>query len=463
MSSSKNGDGSLPPEQPQYNSQMGCSRRTFLIGGTVATLATLAGGGWWLQTRFSQKPTLPVDSHRIFSLKLPISVPLVHIPYLGYSWLPDSTHIAVATQQEYVTAQQKTAMTHQELFLVDVKSGQKVWKQEFSSAQPNTLLLNWSADGKHVVVVREEDVPVPDETPSGKLIVWPDPFQSYPFSFANDLDFMKYSRIVFSPDQSLVATTHPDKSATVLIWDLQKRRRIAEFQHEGHTTSYSFNMAWSPDSSALAVFTSSMIEVWHVSSGRLLWASDKSNPNLSGDLKWSPNGSNLAVYTTSLMVLDARTGTTRFEAGSVWSSSTTGGLFAWSPDSMRVACVTLEGSIQVWDVHSSLLLFSCQHVPGTPINISWSPDGKYLAAGNIAANNSNSPPSDSTIQIWDAQSGEALSSYRAPYIPNQLLWSPDSHFLATVNPQNQNDSSCHPFVFCHLYYDEYALQVFQVT
>src|SRR5258708_7655235 len=117
----------MPPEQ-HHDTRTGCSRRTFLIGGAVAALA---GGGWWLTTQFFQPPAMPVDTHRILSLPITTNLqyPGTPLQYLEYTWLPDSTHIAVAVQQV--------------LWEVDVKRGQQ---KLVPSSQANTLLTHWSED-----------------------------------------------------------------------------------------------------------------------------------------------------------------------------------------------------------------------------------------------------------------------------------------------------------------------------
>jgi WD40 repeat protein len=263
-------------------------------------------------------------------------------------------------------------------------------------------------------------------------------------------------------------------SVSVRIWNIQEKRFVAQCQNPG-SSPLDFTMAWSPDSASLAVYTGRArsldiptVQVWQVSDGRLLWKSDVSHPGNDdtegfGWIKWSPDGTALAyaylAKTDRLGVLDAQTGATRFQADLAETShATIGEAFAWSPDSAFLACTALEQGtpvIQAWDARLGQRLFTCQHVPGRSSNVSWSPDGRYLAAGTFP-----NATADTALQFWDAHSGKALFSYHAPDYPTQLLWSPDSHFLATFNPQNS--TPCALGAVCHPYYIEYALQVFQV-
>ncbi len=451
-------DGNPPARlvsKDQVAARTGCSRRTFLIGGT---LAALAGGGWWLSTQFSQPsavPVVPVDKHRIFNFPLSADS-----PDLEYAWLPDSRHIACVTQSE--------------IFLVDVESGKMVWKQDLpspASSSLNTLLVHWSPDGKRVIVVGEREIYAQNLIPGGMQIVWPGPSQ---FFLTNEN--VHEQRVAFSPDEALIAMANPPVSASVLIWNIQEGRHVAECQiAQGYPLGDEFAMAWAPDGASLAVYTgwatgtSSLpfpeVTFWRVSDGHLLWASSLTDPgkneaNFPGLLKWSPDGSAVAytyatspgTSTTRLTVLDSKTGAIHFQAPLAsfpFIQLQNSDIFAWSPDSTRLAfLITENGStaIQMCDALTGQFLFTCQSVQEQPGTLFWSPDGRYLVAN--------------TLQFWDAQSGEALFSYTAPEFAERLLWSPDSRFLAVHTTTSRN---CRQVAWgrstCTA---TYALQVFQV-
>ncbi len=466
----------IPPEK-QHDTRTGCSRRTFLIGGVSVggAVAALASGGWWLHTQFFQPLAVPVDKHRIFNLPLSGDPPPPHyqdLPRLEYAWLPDSTHLAVATQYE--------------LFLVDVKTGQIEWKQARSSETKNVLLIRWSVDGKRIIVVEDDSVP------ANSQIAWPGPYQSYSPRLSK-------SRGAFSPDETHLAYTWPDQDTDVWIWNIQEKRNVARCQDSEvmtHPPGENFDMAWSPNNTSLAVYIdwrSPTIQGWHALDGHLLWTTDISHPEDQRPgtdgrwMKWSPDGLALAYAYISdpvrLGVLDAQTGVTRFQTTMALPFvETIGEAFAWSPDGTRLAFFANERGepvIQVWQAKTGLHLFTCQRVQGAvglvpteernrylgePGIVSWSPDGRYLVARTLPAGK----PAQATLQFWDAQNGEALFSYHAPYEDDflswspKLLWSPDSHFLAvyTVTSADCSVPSGYPGHPSCSY--TYALQVFQV-
>lgn len=425
-------------------------------------MAALAGGGWWLETHVFQPPPVPVDPHRILSL--PITTDLMNpnatLQYLEYTWFPDSTHLAIAADKV--------------LFQVDVKTGQRAL---VSSSQAPTLLTHWSEDRKQLLV---EGLGLGPAGAGYTHVVWPDPFHAYTLPFTDlDLRLGLGQRRAVSPDETLVAVaevTTLQGNLSIQIWNIQEQRFVLQCQHPISGLLDNFALVWSPDSAALAVYTGGYgssspptVQVWQVSDGRLLWQADVSHPGNAGTeqygwIKWSPAGTALAfaylAQTPRLGVLDAHTGVSRFQTTLArppidWFEET----FAWSPDGTRLAMLAREQgtpAIQVWDARLGQPLLTCQRVSGMPpYTVSWSPDGKTLAAGTMPTS-----AAETTLQFWEAQHGQALFSYYAPERPAQLLWSPDSQFLATFTPQNT--TSCAQGTFCHPSPTDFALQVFQV-
>lgn len=453
------------------------------MGGAAAILA--GGAGWWVASQFfhsqpSQSAVVPVDKHCI--LKFPLPAYSGDIPAtVGYAWLPDSTHIACVTQQS-------------EIFLVNVKSGQVTWKQQLPSSS-NTLLIHWSTDGTHALIAGKNAAYVQNVSLEEQQIIWSGPHQLFSTSInsMNENEVWVHSSFLdeaifiwraFSPDETLVAAADPLVNDTVEIWNVQEERRIAECQPSlgnFYTSVVDFAMAWAPDSASLAVHTSwfensssslPTLTTWHASDGRLIWASHIDSLGSVGGIKWSPDSSALACSLTAdtrLAVLDGQTGTIRFQtslapAPYVYPQTERHEIFAWSPDSTRLALFAVEkGSpvIQIWDAKTGRHLFTCQRVQAQPGNIFWSPDGRYLVATEADQSLVGGfPPSAAIIQFWDAQSGKALFAYTAPEFPESLLWSPDSRFVAV---HTTTSHSCQPIGWGHqICSATYALQVFQV-
>jgi WD40 repeat protein len=71
---------------------------------------------------------------------------------------------------------------------------------------------------------------------------------------------------------------------------------------------------------------------------------------------------------------------------------------AFSPDGRRLASVSIDGSVKIWDVSSCKLICECEGHVETVSDVTFSPDGKRLATAGV----------DRTVRIWDAQSGRGM-------------------------------------------------------
>ncbi len=73
---------------------------------------------------------------------------------------------------------------------------------------------------------------------------------------------------------------------------------------------------------------------------------------------------------------------------------------AVSPDGAKVAFVTGEGEVQLWQVRSGQLVKRLPNPVGMPYGVSWSPDGRLIAAGG------------NVVRIWDARTGMLLRTFQ---------------------------------------------------
>jgi WD40 repeat protein len=94
----------------------------------------------------------------------------------------------------------------------------------------------------------------------------------------------------------------------------------------------------------------------------------------------------------------------------------------WSPDGRRIASVSSDRSMQVWDSLTGRKFFIHRNTFGAINTVSWSPNGRYLASGS----------NDKAIQIWDSGTRQAISTYRGHtgYV-TAVTWSPDGKLLAS--------------------------------
>ncbi len=149
-------------------------------------------------------------------------------------------------------------------------------------------------------------------------------------------------------------------------------------------------LSFSPDGTRLAAYgkEDSQVSVWEVPSGRLIcrWRADESHYH--DDLKFSPCGRFLAVAGSETVSLwDPETGNLIRRLGEKYGFDEV----AFSPDGKLVA-ITIDGELRILEVESGNVVHRWEadpHPLGQPwrrvdsfFTVSFSPDGKLLAAGS---------------------------------------------------------------------------------
>ena len=102
---------------------------------------------------------------------------------------------------------------------------------------------------------------------------------------------------------------------------------------------------------------------------------------------------------------------------------------AWSPDSTRIVIAggyenCSEPDVRVWDAQSGQLLHGLEREPrlGSAYKVTWSPDGKYIAAMDLY-----------TVALWDATTGRSVQLFEGHWNwLKDIAWKPDgSRFITT--------------------------------
>ncbi len=223
-----------------------------------------------------------------------------------------------------------------------------------------------------------------------------------------------------SPDDRKIASI---KDNAVRVEDLETGRcKEMEGGHAGHVQGF----AWLPDGCTLALLgVDNTVKIWSVETGKRLrtfeelserYISLASRLNL---LEHIPANISLALGG----VLDAlrRVLPGLFQRIALSGHGENITRIAWSPNGKRLASVSRDASVRVWDTETG----DCEKMEGghtaAVLALAWSPDGRRLATGGV----------DGIIKIWSVDTGkldrdpEELGSKIIA-----LAWSPDGQRLA---------------------------------
>ncbi|MGD2146783.1 MAG: adenylate/guanylate cyclase domain-containing protein [Anaerolineae bacterium] len=243
--------------------------------------------------------------------------------------------------------------------------------------------------------------------------------------------------VAYSPDGTRLATSSWD--GTAKVWDALSGEELLTL--EGHS-GWVYSVAFSPDGARIATGgRDGTVKIWDASA---LLDTDLEPPvaaagqelmTLSGhgDRVWhttfSPDGVRIATSSGdgTARVWDSASGEEllRLKGEEVFTG------IAFDPEGKLLAVGTEDGMLKVWDLEESLaagegqeVLTIAAHDPYVDA-AAFSPDGRRIATGG----------SDSTAKVWDASSGEQLLTLAGH---TSEIWdihfSPDGTRLATSSP-----------------------------
>jgi len=255
--------------------------------------------------------------------------------------------------------------------------------------------------------------------------------------------------VVFSPDSKHLASAHT--CGTVHLFDVRSGTLVHLFDvmpgmprvfNSGLYSSRRSHLAFSPDGGRLAfVFPDGTVWFWEVGSAKVVRQFEVC---LDGDsinnTAFSPDCKRLASISSdgTVRLWDAGSGKLMevLESGKSvdvclsWSEkygSTVSGV-GFSPDSKRVTSTSNRSTVQLWDAGSGELVQSLETFSEGAINVTFSPDGKRLA----------STSTDQMVRLWDAVSGELVHTLKGHQgIANGMAFSPDGERLSSMSKSGE--------------------------
>jgi WD40 repeat protein/DNA-binding SARP family transcriptional activator len=219
---------------------------------------------------------------------------------------------------------------------------------------------------------------------------------------------------VFSPDGNQAALLASDASFTVL--DLVQGAQVISFPIDEESQ---MSFALSPDWTRLATVVSSTVQIWDATSGLKLLELPEYSQGVTA-FRFSPDSQYLAVAVgedyPDIHLLDANTyqEIASWPAHAKWIND-----LAFNPDGTRLATSSGDMTVKVWQVPSGEELLTLGGHTASTGNIAFSQDGYRLATTSY----------DGTIRVWDALTGQNLLTL--PGNAFMLSFSPDGKYLAS--------------------------------
>ena len=271
--------------------------------------------------------------------------------------------------------------------------------------------------------------------------------------------------VTWSPDGRHIASASDDR--TVKIWDATSGKSI--FTYYGHPNKVN-TVAWSPDGRYIASGSNDRtVQVWYVthsasdptrrhstwmdtavnssgekapvdSTGRIQQGqNDTTTPRLLTKLTALLNKFVLhrdhsqLIHVTSASPHDApitsisHTRTSQLGNGlmqiysghSSWISA-----LVWSPNGQCIASAGGDSTVQVWEAATGEKHSVYQGHTAYTQAVAWSPDGQYIASGS----------DDGTVKIWNISTGRVASTHSGHCNKvKAVTWSPDGRRIASAS------------------------------
>lgn len=326
------------------------------------------------------------------------------------SWSPDGKAIASASDDA--------------VKLWDATTGKE--SATFPGHPTRVLSLSWIAEGKTLASIGINTLKLWDVATGKELFSYPNEMGNY---------------MLLNPEGTIIACTIPafpvNSNNTFKLIDAATGRELAIFKdYKGTARSLSL----SPDGKTLAsaiqggdsLYRGDAVILWDVATRK-----EKATFRVSffpvGDVQgmtWSPDSKILAceIPNVGTGLPDVTTVGTRLY------DVTTGGILAthrgygrgvWSPDGKTIALAGTDGTVKLWDVANGKEVATLMGDKGHVASISWSPDGRALAAGIRARFTTGV----SLVRLWDAATGKELASLPQLSVVHSVSWSPDGRRL----------------------------------
>jgi WD40 repeat protein len=226
------------------------------------------------------------------------------------------------------------------------------------------------------------------------------------------------SSVAYSPDGRFVASGSADSS--VKIWDLEKGRELWTLPDHDEAVK---SVAYSPDGRRIVSGAADYaIKLWDVETGEQL-RNLTGHSNVVNSVAYSPDGKFVVSGSTdrTVKLWDAENGRNlwTFSGHSLWVNAV-----CYSPDGRVIASASRDSTVKLWDTGTGDLLRTFSGYAGEVVAVQFSPNGRFVASGS----------SDGSISIWDAGDGRkerTLLGHEG--VVRTLVFSPNGRHIASAS------------------------------
>ncbi|MFB2934605.1 trypsin-like peptidase domain-containing protein [Aerosakkonemataceae cyanobacterium BLCC-F154] len=258
------------------------------------------------------------------------------------------------------------------------------------------------------------------------------PYLGDDFTLVNTLsDTKKVVSVAISSDGQTIASGLADGS--IKLWHKNTGKELRTLI--GHSRSV-HSLAISADGQTLASGSrDTTIKIWNIQTGKLLHTLTET-PGLIVSVAISPDGQTIASGSVEDRVIRIW----NLHSGKLLHSLTGHSYPIWSiaftPDSQTLVSSSVDRTIKIWDVSKGQLLRTLTGHLNIIKSVAVSPYGAIIASGTYSnkdvTGGVNSTEDDSTIKIWNRNTGELLRTLKGHSgTISSLAIDPFGHILAS--------------------------------
>ncbi len=301
--------------------------------------------------------------------------------------------------------------------LYDVSSGKFLQSLEGSFIDVSSL--QFAPDGRSLAIVGDGPA---DSLGAPQAVIW-----QLPDGKSTMVDIQAPLELAYAPNEGTLLIWTADG---IHVFDPNSAAQVATFDEYGTSVD---SLAISPDGKTLAADSSNphlTVRLWGIEDGQLEKALEDPSNQGSGIANdaFSPDGQLLWAQGRFWRVNDGELLTSLESALRIEAPPSMPYNVSFSPDGKMLAAGYLEGPLQLWDLGEEKLIRELEGNQGWVQDVAFSPDGKTLAAVFGYP--------DFTIQLWSVPEGERLYSIKGhewTYEFSQVVFSPDGQTLASVS------------------------------